>query len=417
MPTSLRVFRHGSFTLLWSGSLVSNIGTWMETVALGRYVQEQTGKAAWAGVVAAAGFVPTAVVGLLGGALADRVKRRRLLIFAALVQAVIAAVLTGLVHAGEATPGLIALLALLSGCGGAIGFPAWQTAVPDLVPPDEVPSAIGLSSVQWNLGRVLGPVVAGVVMSFWGITTALLCNVASFFAVAIAASIVRIPDRPPAPKQSVLTTVADGWRIVRRTPGLRAMNRSMCVAVFIAAPFIALIPAMVEDVLHAGRAANSALVTAQGIGAVLAGVALGSLVQRWGMRLTMVRMMCVLAPALVLYGLAPNLWTMAPALAVVGACYMGTLSSFSTIGQTLAPNSSRGRVMAINNATLGTFYPIGAILQGSLGDRFGIREVTVASGVVLAAVMLGTRLLRPGFTSVIAVTAPDEGRADTPATV
>ena len=394
---------------------MSNVGTWMETVALGRYVQEETGKAAWAGVVAAAGFIPTAVVGLLGGALADRVKRQRLLIFASLLQATIAAVLTWLVHAGRATPSLIALLALLSGCGGAIGFPAWQTAVPDLVPPDEVPSAIGLSSVQWNLGRVVGPVIAGVVMSFWGITTALLCNVASFFAVTIAASIVRIPDRPPAPKQSVVKTVADGWRIVRHTPALRAMNRSMCAAVFIAAPFIALIPAMVEHVLHAGRAANSALVTAQGVGAVMAGVALGSVVQRWGMRLTMVRMMALLAPALVLYGLAPNLWTMVSALALVGAAYMGTLSSFSTIGQTLAPSSSRGRVMAINNATLGVFYPIGAILQGSLGDSFGIRQVTVTSGVVLAAVMVATRLLRPGFTAAIAT--PQDDLASATATV
>jgi MFS family permease len=402
-PTSLRVFRHWSFTVLWSGSLVSNVGTWMETVALGRYVQERTGEAKWAGLVAAAGFVPTAVVGLFGGALADRVSRQRLIILASLLQASIAAVLTWTVHAGSATPSLIALLAFLSGCGGAIGFPAWQTAVPDMVPSDEVPAAIGLSSVQWNLGRVVGPAIAGIVMSLWGITTALMCNVVSFFAVTIAASVVHIPLRLIEHRESILRTIGDGWRTVRRVPALRAMSGAMCVNNLVAAPFIALIPAMVEQVLHAGRGANSALVTAQGVGAVVAGVAMGSIVTRFGLRRTMVGWMAVLAPALMIYGLSPNLWWMVPALAVVGACYMGALSSFSTIGQTLSPPAVRGRVMAINNASLGLLYPIGAVFQGWMGDRAGLRTVTVGSGIVLAAVMVSTRLLRPGYTDPIEV--------------
>jgi MFS family permease len=111
-----------------------------------------------------------------------------------------------------------------------------------------------------------------------------------------------------------------------------------------------------------------------------------------------VRLMCTLAPALVLYGLAPNLWWMVPALALVGAAYMGCMSTFSTIGQTRAPEGTRGRVMAINNATLGILYPIGAVVQGALGDRIGLRWVTVGSGVVMIIVMLSVRVLRPGFT-------------------
>jgi MFS family permease len=393
------VFRHGSFAILWSGSLVSNIGTWMETVALGRYVQEQTGEAKWAGLVAAAGFLPTAVVGLLGGALADRVSRQKLIMGASLLQAAIATILTWLVASGQATPGWIALLALLNGCGGAIGFPAWQTAVPDMVPTEEVPAAIGLSSVQWNLGRVLGPAIAGIVMSVWGITAALVCNVVSFFAVTVAAAVVHIPPRAAGAKQAIMRTIADGWRTVRTVPALRVMSAAMTLAFLVAAPFIALIPAMVEQVLHAGRGANSALVTAQGVGAVIAGVLLGSLVSRWGLRRTMVVLMCLLAPALIGYGAAPNLWWMVPALGLVGACYMGSLSTFSTIGQTRAPDAARGRVMAINNAALGVLYPIGAVTQGALADAVGLRWVTVGSGVVMLLVMLTVRLARPGFTA------------------
>jgi MFS family permease len=408
LPQSFRVFRHGSFAVLWTGSLVSNVGTWMETVALGRYVQEQTGEAKWAGLVAAAAFLPTAVVGLLGGALADRVSRQKLIVTASLMQAAFAGILTWMVATGRATPGWIALLALLGGSGAAIGFPAWQTAVPDMVPTDEVPSAIGLSSVQWNLGRVVGPALAGIVMSVWGITAALMCNVVSFFAVTIAASLVRIPPRVVVSDDSILRTIADGWRTTRRVPALRVMSAAMFLNFLVAAPFIALIPAMVEQVLNAGRGANSALVTAQGVGAVVAGVLLGTIVSRWGLRRTMVRLMATLAPALVVYGLSPNLWWMVPALAVVGAAYMGCMSTFSTIGQTRAPENARGRVMAINNATLGILYPIGAVTQGALGDRIGLRWVTVGSGVVMIVAMVGARVLRPGFTEPL-----DEPRATT----
>ena len=112
--------------------------------------------------------------------------------------------------------------------------------------------------------------------------------------------------------------------------------------------------------------------------------------------------MATLAPALVVYGLSPNLWWMVPALAVVGAAYMGCMSTFSTIGQTRAPESARGRVMAINNATLGILYPIGAVTQGALGDRVGLRWVTVGSGAVMIVAMLAVRVARPGFTEPLA---------------
>jgi predicted MFS family arabinose efflux permease len=134
---------------------------------------------------------------------------------------------------------------------------------------------------------------------------------------------------------------------------------------------------------------------------VVAGVLLGSLVSRWGLRFTMVRLMALLAPALIVYGSAPNLWVMVPALAVVGGCYMGSMSTFSTIGQTRSPEPARGRVMAINNATLGVLYPTGAVLQGMLGDRYGMRWVTVGSGIVMLIVMLTVRVVRPGFTAAI----------------
>jgi MFS family permease len=407
--SSLAPLRHRPFRRLWIGSFVSNVGTWMETIALGRYVAETTQQAVWSGIIAAAGFLPTAVIGLLGGALADRMSKKRLLMGATAVQALIAAVVTLLVRGGDATPANLTILTLLAGCAAAIGFPAFQASMPDLVPPEDLPGAIGLSSVQWNLGRVLGPVLAGVAIAVGNIELALLLNTISFVAVIIAILPITIPRRPPqANRPPVLTTIVDGWKIVRNEPGLRVMNQLMSLNTLIAAPFIALIPAMVEKVLKEGRVANSVLVTAQGIGAVCAGLAIGPAVTKFGIRRVMLGSVGALPLCLVLYGGAPNLWTMAPALLLVGGFYMAALSAFSTVGQTRAPAEYRGRVMAINNAVLGSLYPLGAVMQGDLADRIGLRSVTIGSGVVLGVVLLGVWLVRRGITAALStpVAAP-----------
>ena len=376
----------------------------METVALGRYVADATGKAAWSGIIAAAGFLPTAFVGLIGGALADRTSRRALLIGSNIVQAIVAVVVTILVAHGDATPAGLTLLTLVTGCAGAIGFPSFQAALPDLVPPEVLPAAIGLSSVQWNLGRVVGPVLAGLAIALGGISTALAINAASFLAVVVAVSLVAIPRAAKtAERRPLFRAVAQGFEIVRREPGLRIMNTTMCVTTFVAAPFIGLIPAMVRKVIHGGRGVNAVLITAQGIGAVVAGVLIGSMVARHGIRRVLLAAVTATGLSLILYGLAPNVLLMAPALGLVGCAYMASLSSFSTVAQMRAPAELRGRVMSVNNAVLGLLYPAGLIMQGLAADRVGMRQVTVTSGLVLLAVLTLGRVIRPGATSALAV--------------
>ena len=374
----------------------------METVALGRYVADTTGRAAWSGLIAAAAFLPTAFVGLIGGALADRASRRGLLIASNVIQAVIAVIVTVLVAGHHATPAGLTMLTLAAGCASAIGFPSFQAALPDLVPAEDLPAAIGLSSVQWNLGRVVGPALAGLAIVIGGIPVALGINAVSFLAVVVAVSLVAIPRAPAtAERRPILSAVFDGFRIVRREPGLRVMNTTMCLNTLIAAPFIGLIPAMVRLVLQGGKGVNSVLVTAQGVGAVIAGLAIGGLIAKRGIRPVMVGTITVTGIGLVLYGLAPNIWLMAPALGVVGMAYMASLSSFSTIAQMRAPTELRGRVMSVNNAVLGLLYPAGLIIQGVLADRIGMREVTAGSGVVLLAVMAVRRLVQPAATSAL----------------
>jgi MFS family permease len=398
---SLAAMRHPAYARMWTGAFVSNIGTWMESIALGIYVTEKTHQAAWTGTVAAAAFVPIAFFSPLGGALADRIPRKWLLIITSLVQTGLAALLAVLFVIGEPSAPVVVLIALGNGVAAAIGFPAFQAMLPDLVPEDDLPGAIALSSAQFNLGRVVGPVLAGVVISIGGYAWAEAANAASFLAVVFVLLTLQLPGPSGAHDEHLFRSIIDGFHFVRGEPGLRINALAMVVNTALAAPFIALVPAMAEEVLHDGTRGTSVLVTAQGIGAVAMAVSLGALAQRWGPRRVLLRMMGALPASLALYALAPGLATSAIALLVVGAFYLGALSTFTTIAQLRAPAVLRGRVLAVFMVILGSLYPLGAIVQGKVADHIGLRATTLGAAAIMAAVLLVARLVRPGITASI----------------
>ena len=189
----LRPFRHRAFATVWTGSFVSNIGTWMETVAIGVYVTQATGQAAWTGTVAALTYVPTVLLGPFGGALADRFDRRRFLVAVTLFQTLLAAALTLLAATDRLSVGAVATIVLLAGCAFAVAMPAVQAMTPDLVGADDLLGAMSLGAAQFNLGRVVGPALAGLVITAGGLAWAFGLNVLSFGAVLVALALVRIP--------------------------------------------------------------------------------------------------------------------------------------------------------------------------------------------------------------------------------
>jgi MFS family permease len=399
---SFAPFRHPAYARVWTGAFVSNIGTWMEAIALGIYVTEHTGQAAWTGTVAAAAFVPIAFFSPLGGALADRFPRRWLMILTSLFQMGLATLLTLLFVVGEPAAPTLALIAFGNGIGAALGFPAYQAMLPDLVPVEDLPGAIALSSAQYNLGRVVGPALAGIVIAIGGYAWAEGVNAVSFLAVVAVMLTLHLP--PPAPSaraERMLRSITDGFRYVRHEPGLRITALAMCVNTFLAAPFIALVPAMAQEVLHSGKSGTSVLVTAQGVGAVLMAFSLGSLVTRFTARRVLVTLMAALPFALTAYAAAPALGASALALFVVGLLYLGALSSFTTIAQLRVTSEIRGRVLSVFTVILGSLYPLGAIVQGKIADHVGLRWTTFVSAVLMLVAIVVTRLVRPGITEAI----------------
>jgi predicted MFS family arabinose efflux permease len=406
---SLAPFRHRMFAILWTGAFVSNVGTWMESVAVGILVTHATGEAIWTGLVAAAGFVPVAVLAPVGGALADRVPRRHLLIVTSSIQTVLASVLTLLAATGRPGPGIVTLIVFAAGCVQAIGFPAYQAVLPDLVPHDEIVSAVALSSAQWNLGRIVGPALAGLVIELGGYEWAFAFNTLSFLAVIFAVVQLHLPPPAGATRYSIFASVRQGFDYARRDPGMRVVIAYMAVNSLFAAPFIGLVAYMGEKVFDGGTAI---LVTAQGIGAVAMALSLSALAHRFGNARVLAGVLWGLPPALVVYAVMPTIALSAIAIFVVGFLYLGALSSFTSIAQLRAPAEVRGRVMGLLMVLLGSFYPVGTIIQGALADAIGLRATTAGAAIIMLAILVVAKVARPRFASAVEEpVAPFEGFA------
>ena len=402
--TTIAPLRHRSFRVVWAGSLVSNVGTWMQAAALGYYAAHLTHSAAWSAVVAAGEFAPTALLGPVGGALADRLNRRTVFLFATAAQALLAGGLTWAMAVGQPSAPVLALFALANGCVFALGFPSYSAILPDLVPPEEISAAIGLSAASWNLGRVAGPLLGTILYQQFGIAWVLGVNAVSFVAVVGALLTIRLArvQREHAP---MFAAIREGFRFVRGEPGLRVTVQSLCLNTLFVAPFIGLIPAMVEKEFGGGKPAVGWLITGQGIGAVITGLAFGPLVQRFGVRRIMVTALTLGPVALALYGASPS-WPVAFApIVVCGAMYFAALSSFSTVANLRAPSELRGRVLSLNQVVLGTVYAISLNVEGQLGDRLGLRVVTIGGAVLSLVVLAAIRVARPGYSAALAPSA------------
>lgn len=371
----------------------------MQTVALGVLVFDRTGQPGWTGLVAAAAFVPIGLLAPVGGALADRLDRRKWLLVTTAAETTFAVILSLLAFAHHDSPAILVVLAFLGGASGAIGFPAYQAMVPDLVPRDDLLGAVSLSSAQYNLGRVVGPALAGLALLTHDYGLVFAINAVSFGAVLIALLLVRLPA-PVAHGGSVaiVARIVEGFRLARREPGCWAAIRMIMAVALCASPFIALVPAM-AGVLPGGQAHKaiytSMLVTAQGVGAVIGALALPGLAERFGRRRVVRSALFAVPVLLVLYGLAPNFWTSTLAFLFVGAGYICVLSGLNTVVQLRAPADARGRILSIYMMGLGLVYPLGAVLQGQVADRIGVRAVTIWGACALLVLVGALALFRP----------------------
>lgn len=399
MPASLRPLRHRNYALVWSSGMISNTGSWMQTVAVGSFVAAQTGQRAWAALAFVAGFLPQGILSPIGGALADRFDRRKALIASNVLEAAVATSLAVLVLQGRATPGLVTAIVSVGGSLVALRLPFNQALLPDLVPPEDMLGAASLTAAQWNLGRVIGPSVAAVTIAVWGYEWAFGLNAVSYLAPLVAMLLVRLPAHvAPAPER-IWRRIVEGGRAAREEPGCRAAIGLMAMAAFLAAPFIALISARALELTNGTdkevARATGILTTAQGVGAVFGALLVAELAHRYSRRRVLMFDLVATPIALVFYGYAPSLTTAALALAVVGSLYIGILAGLQTTVQLRAPAEFRGRVLSIHLMSLGGIFPIGGIVQGWIGDRVGLGHTMAAFSAAMLIALAYLRSARP----------------------
>ena len=260
--------RRRAFLILWLANLGSSIGTWMQTVGAQWFLVEKASNPALVSLVQTANLLPSLLLGLIAGFLADAFNRRRLILGANLFAAAAAAVLTVIAVLGLLDPDSLLLYTFLIGCGVALSQPAWQAINPDLVPWAEIRAAAALSSMAVNGARAVGPAVAGVLVSFFGPAFVFGLNAVSFLGTALAVYVWRAPPGPDDPER-LREALAAGMRYIRAAPRVRRILLRTAFFMAPASALYALLPVAVNGHLHLGSTGYGLLLGALGAGAVV----------------------------------------------------------------------------------------------------------------------------------------------------
>jgi MFS family permease len=380
------VLRHGAFRWIWAGAMLSNTGNWMEAVAQSWLVQQQTASPFMVELLAASEFVPHALLMLAAGWLADHYDRRKLLLAGQIVMMVLGALLAVAAHLGLATPWVVIALAFAEGAAWASVTPSWQAIVPALVPRDELPAAIALNSLQFNTARLLGPMLAGAILSVASAAIVFDINAASFVGIVAVLWLVRVPSAPLAAapttggklKSSGGVRLALKWAWHERGP--RRLILGLFMFALFAAPVQGLLPAMADSVLHVGAHGYGLLLSCLGAGAILGALTLARLPRRYPRHHLIPISMLAFSLCAIVYGAARWPLLAAAALGVGGVFWVWSLASSSTAMQLLVPDELRGRAMSVLALATTGPLPLGHLLGGALAHAFGIR-----AGVLLTA--------------------------------
>ncbi|WP_434040823.1 MFS transporter [Sorangium cellulosum] len=397
-PALLRALRHRNYQLFFSGQLVSLVGTWMQSVAQSWLVYRLTGSSLLLGTVGFATQIPVFVLAPIGGAVADRLSRHRILVATQSAAMALALGLAALTMSGRVEVAHILGFSVLLGVVNAFDIPTRQAFVVEMVGREDLANAIALNSSMFNGARIVGPAVAGILVGAIGEAWCFLANGLSFLAVIGSLLAMRVPPRPPAAaRASALAETAAGFRFVARTRAVRALLLLLGVVSVTAMPYAVLMPIFADRILRGGAQGLGILMGASGVGALLGALALASRRRLRGLGHWVAGACAGFGVALGLFALSRSFWLSAALLVPVGFSMMVQMAGSNTLVQAMVPDALRGRVMAVYAMMFMGMAPLGALLAGWLADRIGA-PATVASGgacCVVAAAVFATRL--PGL--------------------
>ena len=388
-----RPLRHRAVRLLWTAAVVSDSGTWVQLIVVGSLVAADTGSAVQTGLVALATFAPQGLASPVGGLLADKFDRRKVFRNALLAQALITTVLAVVIASGVRDPKVLAALILVGSAAGAIGAPSYSAMIPDLVPPDELMAMISLGVYSWNAGRIVGPLVGSVLALTVGPAWTVAFNAATFVLLAGAVAMVRRPFVPLASDGTIVERLVGGYRALRSTPGCWYTVVWLVAYNITAVPFMGLMPIFARAEFDGGTGLTGAFSSAQGIGAIIGGIIVTMLARRMPRSVLLTWMVVAVTLFLVMFALAPTAPLAIAAAALLGGAAAGMFVTMTAVIQRDAPAASRGRVMAMMQASMGISYGIGLMFIGFVGDAASLRVAFLvgAVGSILSALVLAAR--------------------------
>jgi MFS family permease len=404
MPPVVRALRHRDFRLFWIGNFLSNVGTWMQSVAQGWLVLQLADQAAargarvaghngafWLGVVGFAASAPMLLFTVVGGVIADRVDRRQLMIRTQTAMMLSAFAMAGLTYFRVINLPEIVLLAFLTGVAMSLNTPSYQALVPQLVPREDLTNAIALNSAQFNLSRIIGPTLGGFVMAWSSPAGNFLLNGISFLAVILVLTRIQYP--PPdtdAEDVSPWQQLTEGFRYLLDRREMAALLALVALASIFGIPYIMFVPFFARDILHVGERGLGFLMAFSGAGAFLGAATIAYLGRVKSRGRFVVRAGTLFLIAAIAFTFSRNFLLSGVLLMVAGYSMILMVATVNTLMQHLASDEMRGRVMSMYATAFLGFAPIGSLIAGSLA---GVISAPYAIAAMSALALLGSWML------------------------
>jgi MFS family permease len=390
-----RALRHQNYRIYFFSMLVSFTGTWMQNVAQSWLVYRLTGSAWWLGMIGFAGQIPVFLLALVGGVLADRYHRYRLILLTqtlAMIQALLLAVLT---LSGHVTVGAIFALALFLGFINAIDMPTRQSFVVELVGREDLMNAIALNSSVVNGARIVGPALAGILVAWLGEGLCFLLNGVSYIAVIVGLlRMQRSTDRAERPAGSTLSHLQEGFEYVRAHQPIRAILLLLAFVSLCGLPYMVLMPIFADRILGGGPHTLGLLMGAAGVGALGGALTLAVRRQVEGLGRIVALSVGTMGVMLVLFSFSRSLLLSAVFVAGIGYAMMLQMAASNTLLQTMVVDRLRGRVMSFYSLSLLGMAPFGSLAAGIVATRIGAPDTVAAGGALclLGGVLFSARL-------------------------
>ncbi len=392
---------NSNFRLYWIGAFLSNVGTWMQMVAQGWLVYELTNSAFLLGLATFVGSIPILLLGLVGGVLADRTERRRLMIWTQTGMMLLAFLLAGLTLAGIVTIWHILIIAFLNGIVNAFNTPVRQSLVADLVPKADFQNAIALNSAQYQISKMLGPALAGVTLVTIGAGWCFFINAVSFLTVIVALFLVKVPPLPLRPQRSMLGNISEALRYVWSYPTIFMLLIMAAVPNLVAMPYQSMMPAVAVQMLNSGATGLGLLQSAAGAGALVGALLIASLSKGANRSRMQLSMLFLFGLFLALFGLSRWMPLSLLLVFVVGAASMSYSSLNQTFIQSEVHDDVRGRVTSVYSLSTLGIQPVGALIAGAIGNLIGVWFALLLGGAICLALSLAaTRIRRTNLSTL-----------------